>query len=323
MITVTIQENDKDQRLDRFLRKYFNRAPLSQIYKMIRKDVKINGKRGKEDTMLAAGDVLSIYLSDEDVRAYRKVFRAPKAKKQFKVVYEDENVLIADKPFGLLTHGDSHEKKNTLVNQVTDYLIGKGEYEPGKQQTFRPACVNRLDRNTTGLVIFGKNAKAVRELARLISDKDAVEKNYVTIVSGKIDEPCELKGEMVKDESENRALIMESDTDDDTKTMSSIVTPLAYARGYTLVQVRILTGRTHQIRVQLAHMGHPIIGDPKYGNKRTNDTVRREFGLDTQLLHCRELVFKAGPLEGKTIVSDPPERFRRIQRKLFKEIRYE
>ena len=170
MIKITITENQGNQRLDRFLKKYFDRAPLSHIYKLIRKDVKVNGKRQKEDTMLAAGDELTIYLSEEDAKALQTVKKHVKAKRQFRIAYEDENILVCEKPFGLLTHGDHTEKKNHLANQVVDYLIQTGAYQPRLEKTFTPAPANRLDRNTTGLVIFGKHAPYQGRGTQAVSD---------------------------------------------------------------------------------------------------------------------------------------------------------
>ena len=161
MIKLNITENQANQRLDRFLKKYYAKAPLSMIYRMIRKDVKLNGKRAKEDTVLSAGDELTLYITEEESASLMGSVRKVNARKQFKIVYEDENILVANKPFGLLTHGDSHEKKNHLANQVMDYLIAQGEYDPSRDRTFTPAPCNRIDRNTTGLVIFAKNPQAL------------------------------------------------------------------------------------------------------------------------------------------------------------------
>ena len=172
MREITITANDAGRRLDRFLRKYLRNASLGEIYKLIRKDVKVGGKRKDQSYVLCEGDILALYIADEvldkmtgagDVQggpaAGRQSHR--KAKRQFRIIYEDDNILIADKPFGLLTHGDAHEKKNHLANQVKDYLIEKGSYDPASEKVFSPAPANRIDRNTTGLVLFGKNSAAL------------------------------------------------------------------------------------------------------------------------------------------------------------------
>lgn len=312
MVEIKIEKNDAGQRLDRFLKKYYGKASLSHIYKMIRKDVKVNGKRGAMDTMLSQGDLLTVYLSPEKSEEMRREKKTYQVKRQFGIAYEDDRVLIVDKPFGLLTHGDAQEKKNTLANQVTGYLLEKGEYIPGREQTFIPAPVNRLDRNTTGLVIFGKDGEITKELNRILRERDKVEKYYQAIVAGELDRTLELRDRMEKDASTNTVRIVE-----EGKDMVTFVRPLAVAKGYTLVEVMLLTGRTHQIRVQLQAAGHPIIGDGKYGNTKVNGKVRKRFDLTTQLLHSNRLVFREGHLAGKDISCPLPERFENIRRSIF------
>lgn len=208
MIKLTINGNQGGQRLDRFLKKYFDGAPLSHIYKMIRKDVKVNGRRCGKETMLQTGDEVAIYISEEAAASLQRPQRQVRAKRQFSIAYEDENLLIAEKPFGLLTHGDRQEKKNHLANQVVDYLIAQGEYDPRNERTFTPAPAGRLDRNTTGLVMFGKNAKTLQELNRLMREKDAIGKFYLTIASGQLTETLTLRDKMVKDEQKNQIKVV-------------------------------------------------------------------------------------------------------------------
>lgn len=324
MIKLTIGENQGNQRLDRFLKKYFAKASLGFIYKLIRKDVKVNGKRKTPETILEVGDELAIYISDEEAASLQKTIKKVNAKKQFTVIYEDDNILIAQKPFGLLTHGDSHEKKNHLANQVIDYLIATGEYDPRVDRTFTPSPANRLDRNTTGLVIFGKKAAALQELNMMIRERDAIEKIYMTIVSGNVEKSLQLRDSMVKNERTNVVTITASE---DGKSMETDITPIAYSKvgkPYTLVEAKIRTGRTHQIRVQLASAGHPIIGDIKYGKPVINNYMKSKYDLTTQLLHAYKLVFAEcrpdGPLaylQGKEFVCPLPERFERIKQDIF------
>lgn len=323
MIKFTIGENQGNQRLDRFLKKYFAKASLSHVYKLIRKDVKVNGRRKTPETVLNVGDELTLYISEEEAEAMRGRKNIPKVKKQFTIVYEDENILAVEKPFGLLTHGDGKEKKNHLANQVLDYLIAKGDYDPVSERTFAPSPANRLDRNTTGIVLFGKNSEALRELNSMLRERDGIEKFYLTIAAGRIEGEIRLKDEMVKDEKKNVVSVSENGG----KLMDTEVFPVSYGKrdgGYTLAEVKINTGRTHQIRVQLAKAGHPIIGDTKYGNDRVNRLIKQRYGLSTHLLHSEKLIFgkcrEDGPLyylQGKKLECPVPDNFRRIKEDIF------
>lgn len=324
MVNVEINSNDAGQRLDRFLKKYLKRAPLSAIYKIIRKDLKINGRRAKEDTVLNEGDVLCFYMSDERFGELTVPVKKRKARRQFKIAYEDDNILIVDKPWGLLTHGDSNEKKNTLMNQVCGYLQEKGAYDPAREKTFTPSPANRLDRNTTGLVIFGKTAEGMRQITKLIRNRDAVSKYYITIVAGDFASPMKIDDSLVKNSELNTVRISE-----DGQAAKSVVRPLRRSRNgrYSLVEVELITGRTHQIRVHLAGRGYPLAGDSKYGvsaKGRKADEEVRKAGVTTQLLHAYRLVFGEIPqeygaltgLSGKEIRSQIPKEFERVWEKI-------
>ena len=318
MVKILIGRNEENQRLDRFLRKYYRNAPLSAIYKLIRKDVKINGRRGKEDAILCFGDELSIYISDEESAALQVEKKVHKAKRQFGIAYEDENILAADKPFGLLTHGDSFEKKQHLANQVISYLAEKKEYVPAAEKTFTPAPANRLDRNTTGLVLFGKNAAALKELNAMIRQRDFVSKYYLTITAGTMREPLHLFDRMTKDAQTNKISLVETGG----RLMETVATPLATRDGYSLVEVRLITGRTHQIRARLAAAVYPIIGDTKYGDSGVNRKAAQRYGLTTQFLHAHRICFNKGTgclqyLTGTEIVAPLPKRAESIRQEIF------
>ncbi|MGN0672536.1 MAG: RluA family pseudouridine synthase [Anaerovoracaceae bacterium] len=320
MVNITVERNDAEQRLDRFLRKYLAHAPLSYIYRAIRKDVKINGRRGKEDTVIHEGDEITIYISEDEISKLTAVRKAVTAKKQFKIAYEDDNILVAEKPFGLLTHGDSHEKKNTLANQVVDYLIQKGDYSPRLEKTFTPAPANRLDRNTTGLVVFGKTGAALRSLNSMLRDRDAVSKYYITVVRGRVEEELVLRDRLVKNHEENRVTVIDKDSDEG-KSIVTVVRPLETGKWYSLVEAELVTGRTHQIRAHLRSAGHPLIGDAKYGDRRVNAMVSARYGINTQLLHAYRLVFgdvdgSLSYLSGMEIRAEIPESFSKVTAEL-------
>ena len=317
MIEIRIERNDSGQRLDRFLRKYLKKASLGQIYRMIRKNLKINGKRGEEGRILEEGDILNIYISDGEFERFREKRKSVKVKKSFKVLYEDENMLVVSKPFGLLTHGDRNEKKNHLTNQVINYLIEKGDYVPTREKTFAPSPVNRLDRNTTGIVIFGKNADSLKLLNKKIKNRSEISKFYLAVVSGIMEKELKLRGNLVKDGKTNTVKITHTnDEESDTlykdvenrgKNIETVARPLCSSEDMTLVEVELVTGRTHQIRAHLAAHGFPIIGDAKYGDLNINAKIKRKYDLTTQLLHAYKIV-----LNGKEIEDQLPQRFEAI-----------
>ncbi|MBR5641467.1 MAG: RluA family pseudouridine synthase [Firmicutes bacterium] len=321
MREVTITANDAGQRLDRFLKKYLCNAPLSLVYKAIRKDVKVNGKRAKEETVLAEGDVLQLYLADGDLDALTEKKRTRAPKRQFTVAYEDDNVLVVCKPFGLLVHGDSNEKKDTLANQAVDYLIEKGDYVPRLEKSFVPSPVHRLDRNTTGLVVFGKNAQALRTLSAALAKDEGFTKYYSTIVCGALRKDLHLKNKLLKDEKTNKVRVL-PESAEEGKYIETVVRPVFTDGRFTLVEVQLVTGRSHQIRAHLKSAGYPLIGDAKYGDRRVNAQIADRTGLTTQLLHARRLVFTGleeplAYLNGVSAEAPLPPQWAFIQKELF------
>jgi 23S rRNA pseudouridine955/2504/2580 synthase len=230
----------------------------------------VNGKRIKENYMLQVGDSVAIYLADESFRELRKEpKRLTPQKANLDIVFEDDEILILNKPSGLLTHPDKNEFKNTLATRVHHYLA----HLCGK--TFKPAPIQRLDKNTSGLVIFAKTYASLQEYNRLMRER-ALGKFYLTIVKGDLRESGELKGVLTKDSKKNRVTIKEFGEGFKIETK---YTPLQHKNGYTKVEVELLTGRSHQIRATMNYIGFPIVGDIKYGGNRSE-------GKDSQMLHA-------------------------------------
>lgn len=318
MINLKINENDSGRRLDRFLRKYFRNAPLSYIYKLIRTEIRVNDKKPSQSQILKTGDLISIGISKEEAVAY--LDKRPPAslglssfawKNQalkdldipdFKVIYEDDNIIVADKPAGLLTHESKEEKVLTLSNQILSYLIKKDDYRPSLEKIFKPGPANRLDRNTSGLVCFGKNAEASRGLAKMFRERGSLDRYYLALVCGKMEGSLVLTG-----------LAEKAGKDQYMETHVKVLETIENKGGefHTLVEAMLVTGRTHQIRKQLAAKGHPIVGDVKYGGKRAAAKVDGKTERYKLYLHGWKMLFNVCPevlsnLEGREIISPPP-----------------
>lgn len=272
-----------DQRLDKFLMKYLNKAPKSFVYKMLRKkNIKLNGKKAEGSEILAEGDTVTLYLADETIEGFRSEIHIKRPRSLPRIVYEDENIIIADKPAGLLVQGDKSEGADNLNDMLLYHLQQKNELSP----TFKPGIANRLDRNTGGLVIMGKNLPAAQALAEALRENKA-EKLYITAVKGRIDSPGEISGGHSKDDK-NRAIVTDT-VSDGMSAVKTLYRPLFTNGSYTVLQVKLVTGRSHQIRASFRHIGFPVIGDPKYGDDKTNLFFRQKFGLEHQLLYAVSL----------------------------------
>lgn len=291
MKLVTVGKNDAGQRLDKFLCKTFPKLPMPRLYKAVRqKDIKVNGKRAEISTRLCEGDVVRVFVQDEFLEQTETekqwAHEFMQAGKDLRIVYEDDNVMLLNKPAGLLVHPDKNEYGDTLIARVQRYLFEKGEFDPDDEQSFTPALVNRIDRNTAGIVIAAKTAAALRILNEKLKNRE-IEKYYQCLVFGKMPKKADtLTGYLEKNSDQNRVYITDKKTPD-ARTIVTAYKVLSEQNGISLLEVHLLTGRTHQIRAHFASIGHPLLGDGKYGKNEQNKKV----GMTKQALCAYRLKF--------------------------------
>lgn len=297
MKSFTINKNDADQRLDKFITKSVPLLPKALMYKYIRiKRIKVNGKRAEISTRLNPGDVVDMYINDEFFRKAPEKYDFLKASAKLNIIYEDENIILCDKKIGILSHPDDNEYIDTLIGRIKRYLYEKGEYKPEDESSFVPSLVNRIDRNTGGIVIAAKNAESLRILNQKMKDRE-LHKFYLCIVHGELkNKNGLLEGYLVKDESKNKVTVSKKKSDE-SKEIKTKYRVIDCDGALSLVEVELLTGRTHQIRAHFASIGHPLLGDGKYGTNAQN----KKYGYKKQFLYSYKLVFDfitdAGVLE--------------------------
>lgn len=299
MKTFVIGPNDAGQRMDKFLTKSIPLLPTSLLYKYIRlKRIKLNGKRCQISTRVQEGDTVSLYINDEFFAEgpKKKQPEFMRASSKLDVLYEDDNILLADKRPGVLVHSDNSGDCDTLIGRIQRYLYAKGEYDPENELSFSPALVNRIDRNTGGIVIAAKNAVALRILNEKMKNRE-IKKYYLCIVHGTPEKREDtLKGFLYKDEAKNKVTVHSAPVPGG-RTIMTRYRVLEEKNGLSLLEVELLTGRTHQIRAHLASIGHPLLGDGKYGINAAD----RAAGYKGQALYSYRLRFQfetdAGELE--------------------------
>jgi 23S rRNA pseudouridine955/2504/2580 synthase len=283
-----IKKNDAGQRLDKYITKSFPLLPQALMYKYIRnKRIKVNGKRAEISYKLSVDDVISMYINDEFFEPAKPKYDFLNAGKALKVVYEDANIILIDKPAGILSHPDEGNYTDTAITRVKRYLYEKGEYNPESEMSFAPALVNRIDRNTCGIIIGAKNAESLRILNEKLKNRE-LHKYYLCVAIGKLkNKEGIIKGYLEKNEKQNRVYISEK-SNDKTKAIATKYNVLDYKGGLSLVEVELLTGRTHQIRASFSHLGNPLLGDGKYG---TNAQNKQFGGYKKQFLYSYKLAF--------------------------------
>ena len=319
MRELVISKYEAGQRFDKFLAKYMELAPKSFFYKMMRKkNITLNGKKAAGNEKLEKGDTVKLFLSEETIEGFReKKKRAVHTGAKLDILYEDEQVMLINKPAGMLSQ-KAEKGDISMVEHLISHLLDTGEVTEEMLKTFRPSLCNRLDRNTSGIVAAGKTLQGLQMLSGLFKER-TLHKYYLCIVKGVIKEEQDVRGWLLKNEKTNQVRIFKNETKD-SRPIHTKYRPLADNGQETLLEIELLTGRTHQIRAHLSYMGHPIFGDPKYGDAVLNKKLTSGYGLHMQLLHAWHLVFPelSGDFEGlsgKSIYAPAPKQFVSIAQK--------
>ncbi|MFQ6825843.1 MAG: RluA family pseudouridine synthase [Faecalimonas sp.] len=315
MQEIKVTKNEAGQRLDKLLAKYLNEAPKSFFYKMMRKkNIVLNGKKATGNEKLEEGDIVKLFLADETIRKFSSV-KIQRTKTNLSVIYEDQDVVLINKPVGMLSQ-KAKESDVSLVEHLISYLLDAGELSEETLKSFRPSICNRLDRNTSGIVVAGKSLPGLQKMGELFKER-TLHKYYRCLVQGVIREDQYLKGWLKKDEKTNKVQILDRPSDPSDQPIETEYHPLWTKEGVTLLEVRLITGKTHQIRAHLASEGHPLIGDYKYGDRKLNDFYQKKYGLKSQLLHAYRLEFPVmegvcSQLSEKVFIADVPLLFAKI-----------
>lgn len=322
MRMLTVSKNEAGQRLDKLLSKYLNLAGKGFLYKMMRKkNITLNGKKCDGTEKLSEGDEIRLFLAEETIEKFSEVKVQKVKKTALDIVYEDEHLILINKPSGMLSQ-KAKESDESLVEYLIDYLLDSGSVTKAQLQSFRPSVCNRLDRNTSGIVIAGKSLPGLQILSEAIKDR-TIGKYYLCVVKGMLRDSMEIRGWLRKDEKTNQVTIYPEAVKDsippaDALPIRTSYRPLKTNGSYTLLEVKLITGRSHQIRAHLASIGHPIAGDYKYGDPRVNEDVKKKFGVHSQLLHAWRLVMPThlkeplSGLSGREFRADPPKVMRRM-----------
>lgn len=287
MKSFTVGKNDAGQRLDHFIAKVAPTLPGALMHKYLRKKyIKIDRKKCEARTRLCEGNIIEMYINDEFFAKKKPAYDFLNSSKSLNIVYEDENILLADKPQGVLVHPDENEYRDTLISRITRYLYEKGEYDPELENSFAPALCNRIDHNTGGIVIAAKNAESLRIMCDKIKSRELTKK-YLAVVHGTPQKKEATLTDYLKKDSKNNQVYVKSENTAGAAKSSTHYKVICSSQDLSLLDITLLTGRTHQIRVQMAAAGHPLLGDGKYG--KTGDG--QSLGYKRQALYSYKLGF--------------------------------
>lgn len=310
MQQLTITDLEAGQRLNKYMMKYLNQAPSSFIYKMLRKkNITRNGKKASGDEILECGDVIKVFLADETIEKFRVVGSAQVSGQKpgitLQILYQDPDILAVHKPVGVLSQ--KAQKNDYAINEaIVDYCLSMRILTAKQLETFHPSISNRLDRNTSGIILAGISLKGSQTLARILKGHTC-EKYYYTIVAGEMKQCIHEKAYIVKDTKKNQSKIQKHESPG-ASMIETAFTPLCTKNGFTLLQVQLFTGKSHQIRAHLQSLGYPMAGDTKYGNPVVNRKLRERYHLNHQLLHAGRLVLPDIPE-----ITDPlPAEFQKV-----------
>lgn len=313
MRTVTITKNEAGQRLDKLLLKYLNLAGKSFIYKMLRKkNITLNGKKCDGSEKLNEGDEIKLFLCDETIEKFSMLHVQRVKKVSLSIEYEDEHIILINKPSGMLSQ-KAADTDESLVEYLIDYLMTKGDLTTEMLKSFRPSVCNRLDRNTSGMVIAGKSLKGLQIMSEAIKNR-TIGKYYLCAVKGIVKDSRKISGFLIKDEKTNQVTILKEERPD-ALPIETEYKPLKTAGEFTLLEVKLITGRSHQIRAHLSSIGHPILGDHKYGEPALNKEVLKKYGIHSQMLHSyrlkmpEQLCEPLSYLAGKEFTAKTPAEF--------------
>jgi len=305
MKEIKINKLEENQSAFKYVKKYLNHAPLSFIEKLFRKkDIKANGIRIKKDYILKENDILRIYITDAQLEEFNKRIVNIPTNFNSSIIYEDENILILNKKKGILIHEDKNEKIKTLANEVISYLTNKGEYSRLNINGFTPAPCHRLDRNTSGLVVFAKNFESLQIMEELFKEKKELDKYYKCLVFGEVKSSGTINKPLLKDPNSGMVKVNSKG-----KTAITEYSVIKNYNNMSLLDIHLITGRTHQIRVHMASIQHPVVGDAKYGDFKLNKEFNSKYKYNSQFLHAYKLEFhnvtgKLSYLSNKKFISE-------------------